>query len=141
MKHFISLGLVMTAFMASVPSFALVRELASCTTTDGRYGVSVEDNQGTGFTRASHISATIKDANDHVVGAYAAQVDQRIRSASFGRPGYLDTKTNGSEFLLQGPSTNDRDYLLNATLASGETIVNAEVTCHVFGGSPIGPLF
>jgi len=134
MKTIISSFAVLAALSVSVPSFALVRELASCVTTDGQYTVTVEDNQGIGPVRKSNVGARVEDADGNTLASWAVEVDTRPHSISFGRPGYIDTQTMGQEFNLRGPSTNFHKYSLSAKWDSGE-ISDAQLNCTVFGGT------
>jgi hypothetical protein len=135
MKNFLLILLATSSAALALPStsHALVMTLASCTTADGTYQVSIYDNQGIGFQRKSNISASITIDGNTVVGSYPVELYQGMSSASFGRAHYQDTATQGKFFLLEGPSTNFRHYSLHATL-DGNEIADDNLTCTVFGG-------
>ena len=77
--------LAFTTLTAS--AFGLVREVHSCTTSDGKYTVTVMDNQGIGPVRTSHFFGTIKNSNDDVVGSYELKfVEPGVGPVSFSTP-------------------------------------------------------
>lgn len=131
------MGLMLVALISSTTCHALVKELALCTTSDGQYTVSVQDNQGIGPVRTSYITASVYDSNDKVVASYEAEEFRGVHSISFGRPKYQDTATAGKGFLLEGPSTNFKHYSLNVEMNAGGKsgrVSNDDLNCSVFGG-------
>ena len=133
-------SVVAVAFMAA-PAHALVREIAKCTTANGKYEVSVQDNQGIGPIRKSNMGAVVEDANGTVVASYKVEPFQGIQSASFGRPKIQDSATKGGAFLLEGTSTNFKNYVLHVKLNSNgarRVIADANLNCSVFGGIVLG---
>ncbi|MGZ3744850.1 MAG: hypothetical protein ACXWRE_04755 [Pseudobdellovibrionaceae bacterium] len=121
----------------SAKSFALVQELALCSTSDGKYTVSVSDNRGTGPVRTSSILANVTNSEGTLIARYKAEEFKGMRSISFGRQKYQDVVTKGSAFSLEGPSTNFPHYSLKVELNVGETtgeIIDDNLNCNVFGG-------
>lgn len=113
-------------------SHALVRELASCRTQDGAFSIMVTDNQGIGFPRESHIGAMIRNSSGAPIATYEAK-ERHTRSQSFGREQYVDVATEGDLFVLEGPSTNDRNYNFKAII-NGVAVTGQALNCSVFGG-------
>jgi hypothetical protein len=126
----------LTTLLTSVPSYALVRMVDSCETPDGKYQVLVEDNQGIGPVRTSHLSAEVRDAgSDAVLASYPVTEDNPpIHSISFGHIEWKDTATDGKDFRLVGPSTNFRTISVYATLDNGQQIMEKNLKCSVFNG-------
>ncbi len=135
MQKFLFATLTLFGALQTLPAFGLVREVALCHTTDGQYSVSIVDNQGIGFPRESHFSATITNSDDETVGKYAPLTYVKSsHSISFGHPSYIDTETKGGRFRLDYRSTNT-PYRVIAQLEDGREIryVNrGEVSCQVF---------
>jgi hypothetical protein len=121
MKKFAGLGLVMFGMIQSVPSFGLVRMVESCQTSDGKYQVSIMDNQGTGMVRSSHYGATVQDENGNNLGTYDLKYIPKFGSVSFGHSSYVDQETGGKKFDFALPSTNT-PYSIVAALSNGEEI-------------------
>lgn len=97
--------LAFTTLTAS--AFGLVREVHSCTTSDGKYTVTVMDNQGIGPVRTSHFFGTIKNSNDDVVGSYELKfVEPGVGPVSFRHADYKDKATDGKKFDFAEASTN-----------------------------------
>ena len=123
------------SFALSTSGFALVLMEAQCTSADGRYEMSVIDNQGTGLDRHSNYSAVIRDiqGSDVVVASYPV-AKLRMGSVSFGRLHYIDTATSGKNFDLAGPSTNFRNFELNSLVVNDDNL-----HCTIFNGSILNP--
>ncbi len=117
------------ATLISTPSFALVRLLDSCQTSNAQYKISILDNQGTGRVRTSNFGATITDSQGNVVGSYALK-GERGMSISFGRFQYLDSASNGASFRLAYPSTNFRFTTFKAVLSNGTTVSDDNLRCN-----------
>jgi hypothetical protein len=130
---FLSAAIFFTVF-TPIKGHALVIELALCSTATGEYRISVLDNQGIGPVRVSHISASITNSGGVVVATYPAEIFRGIQSVSFGRPKYQDIASSGSAFLLEGPSTNAKNYILHAVV-QGAQIADTNLNCAVFGGA------
>ena len=128
------LVLVSLIAMVASSSQALVREMALCHTSDGKYQVSVQDNQGIGPVRTSHLYTYIQDQTGGTVGSFDTEVDTRPHSISFGRFTYEDKKTQGRLFQLSGPSTNFQNYILEAQIEGGK-ISDHNLDCEIFPGT------
>lgn len=111
--------LVGASLFASVPSFALVIEVARCSTADGKYLISVIDNLGIGPVRTPNYHAVVRDANNREIAGTYPVLKRRDLSISFGRVHYLDKQTSGRHFDLAGPSTNFHNYILKTELQNG----------------------
>lgn len=127
--------ILLATVLASSSSFALVREYANCTTSDGKYQIAVQDNEGIGPVRKQHLSASITSASGQSVATLDVAVDKSVKSISFGRDGYLDAATGGSAFKLQGPSTNFRHYSVDAKIVvdgKAEVLKDDDLQCSIF---------
>jgi hypothetical protein len=113
----------------SASSFALVRLVTNCKTSDGLYAVVITDNQGIGPVRTSNFGASINDQDGNTIASYAVQPDDGIRSISFGRQKYLDKETDGHKFSLAFPSTNYRHTSLLAVLPDGQVLRDENMAC------------
>jgi hypothetical protein len=124
---------ILSSLVLSVPSFALVRELVACSTEDGRYTISIQDNQGIGPVRTSNPVAFIQDSqgDNEIVASFAVH-QQLLQSISFGgHPTFVDNNSNGKKFTLAGPSTNFHNTRLRVTLKSGETLLEDRLICSI----------
>jgi hypothetical protein len=116
-------GLVLAILTQAAPASALVKMDLNCKTSDGKYTVVIEDNQGIGPVRTSHLYAMITNAEGITVGNYAVTLDNPImRSISFGHASYLSSEDRGQSFDLALPSTNT-PYALTATLQDGQRLI------------------
>jgi hypothetical protein len=120
MARLVRIAVPVIALLASTSSHALVRELSSCTTNDGQYHVSIEDNQGLGPIRASHVAAIVRELpSGEVVASYTVK-SAFLGSISFGRTHYRDTRSGGQNFDLAFPSTNAHNTTLSVKLQAGD---------------------
>lgn len=130
-----TLALALVSLTSSM-SFALVRQQASCTTSDGAYSIEIIENQGTGPVRPSpgEMTATVKDADGNEVLSTQVEIFRGLQSISFGRPMYRDVQTSGDVLELEGPSTNFKNYILTVLTPDGKTINDNNMVCTVFLG-------
>ncbi len=132
---FLSFAALSVSVLLPSTGFALVRELAKCVTGDGRYQISVQDNQGIGRHRVSHLSAQVITSENIVVATYKVKTNaDQIRSPSFGRFEYQDIGTRGASFNLGGPSTNFRNYILSVKIQGGLIVKDQDLACSIFKG-------
>ncbi len=135
----LTLALTLAPALFTSTSFGLVREQASCATSDGAYAINVSENLGIGLVRPSPgpMIATVSDANYNVLVSVPVEIFKGVQSVSFGRPQYRDLNTAGDMIKLEGPSTNFKNYVLNANLVvNGKqiTIKDENLSCSVFLG-------
>jgi hypothetical protein len=119
---------MLTSLILSVPGFAHER-LALCTTADKKYTITVDEED-------SKMHASITQGG-RVVASYKAERHRGPTSVSFGRPTFQDINTEGQVFVLQGPSTNMRNYILDARIkVKGYEIrlTDKHLSCSIFVG-------
>jgi hypothetical protein len=134
-QSLIAITLSLAALFSSKTSFALVTELAQCETKNGRFEITIDDNQGTGRERKSEPMAAISDLQTKKIVAWFPVTTRRGTAIGFNPLHYIDTETHGEDFDLAGPSTNIKGYALYSKLESGKSLDDEEVKCSVFGGA------
>lgn len=127
MKALIAIALL----LASTSSYALVRVVEDCQTSNGQYRIVILDNEGIGRDRTPALSADVYEG-DKQVASYALKA-VRVGSTSFGRWHYLDQQSMGERFDLAGPSTNARNVILHAIVGANSVVVEDDnLNCHNF---------
>ena len=132
MKKYILSSLALASLVSSVPCFALSILEARCTTADGKFTVSVTDNEGIGPDRTPHLVATVTSSRGETT---SYETKQHRGPQPIARVTYEDTETSGKEFLLQGSSTDSKQYSLHMKTKTGEVVSDNNLTCSVFGGT------
>lgn len=141
MIKYVSPFVILASLVTTSQSFALIRELAHCMTSNGKYNVWVYDNQEYG---PGNISVQVTEPSGAGVASYAVK-EFRNMSASSGGLVYQDRETSGQNFSFQGPSANNNNYLsyrdnyvLRVQLPFGQGVISdPHMLCSRFDGVPV----
>jgi hypothetical protein len=105
MKYVVLMGVVLGAMTQAITSYA-AQPVVTCSSDDGKYTISVTDNQ-------DHLRARIKDGAGKEVASYDIKISQFHGY-------YDDADTEGGKFHLG--SVDKKDWDLSATLSDGTEI-------------------
>lgn len=136
MKKSIVASVLFGALVASAPCLASGQELAHCTSENGVYTVSVQDDQGIGPARFSTVSAVVTKGT-RVLASFEAEEFRHPSAVKAGRLKYQDIKTAGKAFSLLGPSKRFPNYILQVNSEKTGILVDDNMKCTVFGGKLI----
>jgi hypothetical protein len=120
----IGMLVVVFALNASAVQQPRAHALALCSTEDGQYTVLVVETKNT-IASLKRIFLAIKDERGNFVASFYGKTAPG-ESKKYGSVKYVDSATDGSQFLLDAPSEGRPGFQISATL----TVSGKNVTLH-----------